>query len=151
MTDTLTKIRELIQPLFDEEYYHLVDIELRGSGGNQVLKIYADTEQGITLREITHLTRQISDILEVHDVVEGGYRLEVSSPGINHSLQKTWEFRKNIGRELWVSYTAESGKPEEVNGRLLQVDEEKLVLQEKKKQITIPRTQIIRARVRLKW
>ncbi len=50
--EILRRVRELIRPVFDEQFYHLVDLEMRGSRNNQVLTIYADTEKGITLAEI---------------------------------------------------------------------------------------------------
>ncbi len=151
MKDMVSKIRELIQPLFDEEYLHLVDLELHGGVGNRVLKIYADTEQGITLREITQLTRQIRDLLDMSDVLEGRYRLEVSSPGIDHPLERTWEFRKNLGRMLRVIYFSGEEETREVVGTLSGVDAERIILTGENREITIPRNQIKKAKVYLKW
>ncbi|RMF56506.1 MAG: ribosome maturation factor RimP [Calditrichaeota bacterium] len=151
MEELISEIRRLIQPLFDEEYFHLVDIVIHGTPGNQVLKIYADTETGITLEELTRLTREINDILDVHDVIPGRYRMEVSSPGVNRFLQYTWEFRKNLGRELRVIYQPGEEEREEVRGILKSVTEDEIVIQQKKQEINIPRSTILKARVQLKW
>ncbi len=150
MQNKLDKIREIIEPLFDEEFLHLIDLELRGTPGSQVLSVYADTEQGITMEEITRLTRDINDLLDMHDVIEGKYRLEVSSPGINHPLKQLWEFRKNIGRKLRVVYE-ESGEQNEIRGTLESAEESGVVLMREKEEVTIPMQSIINAKVEPKW
>ena len=52
----LKNIRTLIQPIFDRMDVFLVNLELRGAVNNQVLSVFADTEEGITLEQITDLT-----------------------------------------------------------------------------------------------
>jgi ribosome maturation factor RimP len=66
MNDTEKEVRELILPLFDGVHLHLIDLELRGKSGSQVVSVYADTREGITLDEITRLTREINDLLDMH-------------------------------------------------------------------------------------
>lgn len=148
--EIIDKVRELITPLFDEQYLHLVDVELRGHQNNRVLTIYADTEQGITLDEITYLTRQISELLDVHDVIPGSFRLEVSSPGVSRPLKFHWQFRKNIGRFLKIKYM-ENEKKQKVSGQLEAVTEDSLVLKVGQKQVTVPLTAIQEARVEIRW
>jgi len=145
------KVKELIAPLFDEQYLHLVDVEMRGSGAGQVLSIYADTEKGITLKEITRLTEEISDLLDMHpEVVPGPYRLEVSSPGLDRPLRYLWQYRKNIGRLLKVRFLEEQ-TVQELVGDLLRVTEEDIVLQVDKQEKRIPLQSIERAIVKVKW
>lgn len=147
---TLQKIRELIQPIFDEYGFYLVDIALRGVTGSRVLSIYADTRSGITLDQIAFLTREINDILDAHDLIEGAYRLDVSSPGLNRNLQARWEFEKNVGRDLRVTYQLDE-VPETIVGRLTAVEEKDIELMTKKEKIKIPMKAILKARVHLKW
>lgn len=148
--EILRRVRELIRPVFDEQFYHLVDLEMRGSRNNQVLTIYADTEKGITLAEITRLTQEISDILDMHDVIPGSYRLEVSSPGVHRPLRLPWQFRKNIGRWLTVQYLDQDVR-REVSGELLEVQEGAIVLRVKQQDVTIPLSAIELAKVKIKW
>ncbi|HQU71260.1 MAG TPA: ribosome maturation factor RimP [Calditrichia bacterium] len=144
------RIRELIQPLFDEESLHLVDVEVRGTAGSQVLNVFADTNAGITLAEITRLTREINDLLDIYDVIPGNYRLEVSSPGIRRSLEHLWEFRKNISRKLKVIYE-EDAEQRELTGELIAAEDDFITLKVDKKEHQVPRPAIRRALVQLKW
>ncbi|MEJ2635674.1 MAG: ribosome maturation factor RimP [Calditrichia bacterium] len=150
MKEEIAKIRDLIQPLFQNTSMFLVDIELRGGRNNQVLSVYADTEAGITMEEITELTRNIEDVLDINDPIPGHYRLEVSSPGTNRPLIEPWQFRKNIGRNLRILFETEEGRKDYI-GTLKSANENDIVLQLKKEEITIPLSQIVKAVVKLKW
>ena len=129
---------------------YLLGVELRGQLNNQVLSIYADTDTGITIDEITEITREIEDVLDIHDPIEGHYRLEVSSPGIDWPLKEIWQFRKNLNRQLRVLYKVGEEQKEAV-GTLLEVNEDSIVIQLKKETAIIPLNKIVNAVVKLKW
>ena len=148
MTEIIDKIIEIITPVFEKEQVHLVDIDLRGGGNSQVLSIYADTEAGITLEQITRLNREISDQLDMHDVIPGAYRLDVSSPGIDRPLKHLWQYRKNKDRFLQVNYLDEE-KLKEITAKLINVDENEIVLTSKKGRVTIPLSSIKKAKVKV--
>jgi len=150
MDETTEKVKELILPLFEGEHLHLVDLEVRGKSGSKVISVYADTKDGITLDEITRLTREINDLLDMHDVIRGAYRLDVSSPGVDRPLKALWEFEKNIGRDLRVIFE-DNGEEREASGKLSSVDETRILLKVKDKDVAIPMASIKKAQVKLKW
>jgi len=150
MDEAIQKIKELILPLFQGEHRHLVDLEVRGKSGSQVISVYADTKDGITLDEITRLTREINDLLDTHDVIQGVYRLDVSSPGADRPLKALWEFEKNVGRDLRVIFE-DNGEENEATGKLSSVDETRVLLKLKNKDVAIPMASIKKAQVKLKW
>ncbi|GAB4335884.1 MAG: ribosome maturation factor RimP [Calditrichia bacterium] len=151
MSEIEKRIKELIQPVFDDHQAFLMDISLRGSGNQQVLTIVADTLSGITLDQITAISREVEDILDMHDPIKGRYRLEISSPGLSWPLKEDWQFERNIGRKLRVIYQKEPDKEYEVKGDLLAYDSENIKIKTKKEELTIPRMKILKATVQLKW
>ena len=150
MDPLISRIKDLIEPLFDGSETHLVDLELRGSDGSRVLNVFADTNRGISMAEITHLTREINDLLDIYDVIPGGYRLEVSSPGIKRSLEHTWEYQKNISRNLKV-IVEEDAEQREMTGQLIAVEDDFITLKVKKETVQISRPSIRKAHVQFKW
>ncbi|MBN1155298.1 ribosome maturation factor RimP [candidate division KSB1 bacterium] len=96
----IEQIRTLIGPLLEDEEVELIDIELKGNVGNQVLRIFVDVEGGINLSRCESLSREISSILDMDDVMSGKYRLEVSSPGIDRPLKTINDFRRNTGKRI---------------------------------------------------
>ncbi|GAB4371192.1 MAG: ribosome maturation factor RimP [Calditrichia bacterium] len=150
MTGKEAEIQKLLEPIFSRSNYHLVELKLRGKLNNQVLSIVVDTDTGITMQQITDLSREIEDILDMHDPIEGKYRLDISSPGIDRPLTEIWQFRKNVNRQLKVRYTQED-EQREVTGTLTEVSENYIVLQTKKEQMTLPIQNIVKAQIMLKW
>jgi len=102
-SEIVARIRALIEPLLDAEEIELVDIELKGKVGSQVLRIFVDVEGGIHLDRCESLSRDISTELDLEDILPGKYRLEVSSPGTDRPLKTMNDFKRNIGRRIYLT------------------------------------------------
>ena len=146
----LKNIRTLIQPIFDRMDVFLVNLELRGAVNNQVLSVFADTEEGITLEQITDLTREIADVLDINDPINGKYRLDVSSPGIDHPLTEIWQFKKNLGRSLRVKYL-ENENNLEFTGKLHSYNQKEIIMESNIDKKIIPLKSIKEAVVKVNW
>lgn len=95
-------VREILDPLIQEEGLELVDIEYRREGRGKVLRIYIDKEGGVTIGDCTKISRELGVLLDIHDVVPGPYTLEVSSPGLNRALRKPRDFERFKGRKVRI-------------------------------------------------
>ena len=102
MKNNIETIKKLVLPVLENAQIFLVDMELRGSPNSQVLSIYVDTEEGVTLPQIAKITREIEGLLDLEDPISGKYRLDISSPGIDRPLTEIWQYKKNIGRHIKV-------------------------------------------------
>jgi len=51
-----------------------------------LLRVYIDHEDGIKLDDCASVSRRVSALLDVEDVIAGHYELEVSSPGLDRPL-----------------------------------------------------------------
>jgi len=104
MDATLTRVWELAGPLAEVEGMEIVDIELRyeGSRGGRVLRLYLDKEGGPNVDDLGRVSRQLSEILDLNNAVEGAYVLEVSSPGINRQLKRPDHFARFVGKRVRV-------------------------------------------------
>lgn len=98
----IEEIRELIAPVLEREGVELVDIELKGPPGRQILRVFIDEEGGITIDRCTQISRMLSDLLDRKDPIPGRYTLEVSSPGVDRPLRLPRDFRRNLGRDVRV-------------------------------------------------
>ena len=84
--------------------------------------VVVDGDQGITIDDCANVSRLLNESLESE--VSDPYTLEVSTPGLDHPLKLTRQFRKNIGRGLKVIKQDKTS----VNGELKDVTEEKIVV-----------------------
>jgi len=96
--DTLTQITELALPLLDSLGIELVELEYRKEGHGMVLRLYIDKPDGITLDDCADVSRELSGILDVEEVIADHYNLEVSSPGLNRPLKKESDYVRYAGR-----------------------------------------------------
>ena len=83
---------------------------------------------------------------EIDSIYPSGYRLEVSTPGINNSLKFPFQYQKNINRNLAVSYI-ENEVEIKVKGKLVKASDNKIELKYSDQSIIIYYEQIIDAKV----
>ena len=103
MTSPVIKeVTALIEPILYEMEIELVDIEYLSEQGRWILRIYVDESGGITLDDCARVSREIGDLIEVKDIFDQGYVLEVSSPGLNRRLKKEKDFERAVGKNIKI-------------------------------------------------
>jgi len=75
---TLDKVQRLIAPVLHDMAVELVDLEFKREGRDWFLRLFIDKEGGVTLDDCADVSREIDALLEVEEVVDTAYRLEVS-------------------------------------------------------------------------
>jgi len=96
--ELLASLEKLIEPIVADYALELVDLELKGDGRRQVLRVFIDKTGGVTLDDCAEVSREISALFEVEDPIEGAYVLEVSSPGLDRPLKKLRDFERSAGK-----------------------------------------------------
>jgi ribosome maturation factor RimP len=97
-TDVVGRVTELAAPLAASLNLELVEVEYRQEGRQMVLRLFIDREGGVTLDDCASVSRELAEILDVEDFIQGLYNLEVSSPGINRPLKKAADYERFTGR-----------------------------------------------------
>lgn len=77
----LEKIRSLVERVLEGTTIFLVDIEIKGGNRPSLLRIYIDKPGGVTIDDCAKVSRELSDLLDMEDIISHKYTLEVSSPG----------------------------------------------------------------------
>ena len=75
------EIKKLAEKVLDGTSIFLVDIEIKGRNRPSLLRIYIDKPGGVTLDDCAKVSRELSDILDIENIINHKYTLEVSSPG----------------------------------------------------------------------
>ena len=94
-----TQLDRLVAEINPEAF--IVDTRLK-EGKRNVLAVYIDTDEGISLAACAAISRHIGTWLEDKDLFSFSYQLEVSSPGLDMPLKLRRQYLKNIGRVLKV-------------------------------------------------
>lgn len=151
LTNLQHKIEEIAEPFLSHIDAFIIDINIVSAEQRKVVKLYIDTDKGITIGQCSELSRQISAALEVQDIIPDSYVLEVSSPGLKEPLKLLRQYRKNIGRKFRVQFKKDNGVGEIV-AKLAGIENERLTFVTGKNEIyTIPFNEIIESIEELPW
>jgi ribosome maturation factor RimP len=93
-------IESKISPVAADMGYELVNVELCTDYSGQVLRIYIDKDGGVSLSDCESFSREIGRLMDVEDMINGRYHMEVSSPGLDRVLKREVDFRKFMGRKI---------------------------------------------------
>ncbi|SJZ31779.1 ribosome maturation factor RimP [Selenihalanaerobacter shriftii] len=141
---------DLAQPIIKEEELELVDVEYQKEGQNWILRIFIDDEAGITLENCQNVSKEISNLLDIEDLIEDSYILEVSSPGLDRPLKKDEDFIRFSGHLVDISTYAPVDGSRSFTGELLGMHDDKVKLKtDDNEVIEIPRAKIAKANLAL--
>jgi len=118
MAVDLETIRQMAERVAASEGLVLVDLELKGSRVNQVLRVFIDKRQGVTHADCQLVSEQLSAMLDVEDLIPGHYVLEVSSPGLDRELRRPNEYTHFAGRRARLALRDPVGAQRVFEGRL---------------------------------
>lgn len=104
-TNISHKIRDLIKPEVESQGMELVDVEYK-MGPKQFLRILVDKSGGVTHSDCGKISSKISEVLDMEDIIDSKYVLEVSSPGLNRPLKSEADFKRNKGNLVKISLLA---------------------------------------------
>lgn len=131
---TAERAHELVTGVVEQEGYELIDVEFVTERGRAILRMYVDTvppgdeTHGVTVDDCSHLSRIISDVLDVEDAVNGNYHLEVSSPGLFRPLTKPAHFERVIGQRVRVKTYQKIEDRRVFTGELVELREGTLIV-----------------------
>lgn len=137
-----TKAQNLIQPIIHDLGYELYDVQYLKEGKDYYLRITIDKPEGITIEDCETVNRAIDEILDEADFINTAYFLEVSSPGLERILRKPWHFEKQIGNQIQVKLFQAIEKQKELQGILIESNENELKMQINEKLIKIEKKNI---------
>lgn len=118
------KISTYIETLLEPTQF-LVEVSLKPSTGEQKLLVVMDDDNGMNIDYCGVVSRALGNYIEENELIEDAYRLEVTSPGLDQPFQLVRQYKKNLGRSVFVLKTDNT----EIEGELLTVDEDKIGLQ----------------------
>jgi ribosome maturation factor RimP len=100
----------IIDPELNALGFECVKLEVVGSAGSPVVRLYIDKPGGVTVGECARVSRALGLVLEREDPFPGRYLLEVSSPGNNRPLVTEEHYQRFTGSEARVAVGGTEGK-----------------------------------------
>lgn len=140
-------IAQLIEPTVTALGLELWGVEHGKQGKFSVLRIYIDSDEGITIDDCERVSRQVSALLDVEDPINGEYTLEVSSPGIDRPLFTVPQFQRYIGELVNIRTRGPVQGRRKFKGTITEVVDDKVVITVDGNSYTLPHADIEKASV----
>jgi ribosome maturation factor RimP len=129
----IAEVSKLIEPEVKSLGYDLVRVMMIGGASDPTLQVMAerpDTRQ-LDIADCERISRCLSDLLDTRDPIEGSYRLEVSSPGIDRPLTRLQDYADWAGHEARITLREPRNDRKQFTGTLQGVDGETVTIRAK--------------------
>lgn len=125
------KLSEILNRLFRDSEYKLIELVIRGEKNTKVLEVFVDSRETLSIDKLTDLNRAINEAIDNDDEDFRFSKIVVSSPGVDRSFKYIWQLYKHEGRNLELELNDETHTI--LKGKLLGIiDESVLELEELK-------------------
>jgi ribosome maturation factor RimP len=173
------KVTEIAERVGSREGIEIAGVELLGAGKARVLRIFidrtprsmdrppasigdprtataaeTDRPQGVTLADCEFISENVGTILDMEDVIPGdeGYKLEVSSPGLERKLTKPRDFERFIGHKVKIGLREPIENQRHWMGTLAGFAEGIVTLEPSPgRTVRIPLDQVQKAQLKFEW
>jgi len=105
MKDVVEQVRALAGRVASTYGLDIFDVQFRRESGGMVVRVRIDrpgpaatAAESVSVEDCVRVSRDLSAILDVEDVVPTAYTLEVSSPGLDRPLRHAEDYRRFSGR-----------------------------------------------------
>ena len=122
------RIQEAATPIAKALQIDLVEVKCQGRGPATIVRVTIDKPGGVGIKDCEQLHHSLSHALDVVDPVPHGYRLEVSSPGLDRPLKHQQDFQRAIGKLVRLTLVQPLQGEWVVVGRLATVQDDRVTV-----------------------
>lgn len=140
--ELIEKLTILMEPIVAGKECELYYIEFVEEDGENFLRIYIDSSEGITLTNCETVSRAVSEILDIEDFIKDSYYLEISSPGIFRTLHNDKHLNKYKGSKVLIKLSSLFDGKKQLEGILQNFNGVEVTIVMEEKEVSIPREKI---------
>jgi ribosome maturation factor RimP len=133
--DVVEQVRTLAGRVAGTYGLDIFDVQFRREASGMVVRVRIDrpgpaatAEESVSVEDCVRVSRDLSAILDVEDVVPTAYTLEVSSPGLDRPLRHADDYRRFSGRRAKLVMREAVDGQKFFKGRLGGVDEDAVLI-----------------------
>lgn len=144
------RLSEYAAPVIEDLGFALVIVKIVGESGSQIVQVMAEDPKTrrLGVDDAATISRALSAVFDVEDPINGAYRLEVSSPGIDRPLMTIEDFKEYEGFEAKIESDrpAENGQ-KKFRGRLNGLNGENILIETDQGPAEVPFDSLTKAKL----
>ena len=133
-----SELIELFEPVITALGYEMLGIEYFKQKDGSLLRLYIDSDAGITLDDCTRVNHQVIGVLDVHDPIKERYHLEISSPGLDRPLFTLKQFQRFLGQQVKIKLREKIDERRKFTGVIKAIEETAVLVSEEGIDYLIP-------------
>jgi len=147
--DKTADIARLVEPTLQSMGFELVRVQYGSGSGRPTLQIMVERQdrQPMAVEDCADISRQISALLDVEDLIEGAYALEISSPGIDRPLVRPDDYQRFAGFEARLELSHPLDGRRRFRGRIGELADGRVRIIEGAGEYRLPLEQINKAKL----
>jgi len=122
-------------------------VEYLSQGRHSKLRLYIERPDGVSVDDCERVSRDVSDLLDVEEMVSDSYTLEVSSPGMDRILFKPGHYAANVGEQVDVRLHFPFEGRKRFVGLLAGLEDDEVIVRVEDEEYLLPLENIQRARL----
>ena len=142
------QLLDALVPRARQEGVEIVTLEVAGAKKAPTIRVYIDTEDGVSFDELSAAQAWINDLMDEIDPFPGAYMLEVSSPGIDRPLRTLEHFARFAGEQAVVKTVSAVDGRSSFTGMLVGTDGDDVLLDVDGAPVRVAHANIKRAHVK---
>ena len=139
------KLKQIIEPLAQSMGLRLWGMDLPAAPKGGVLRVYIDSEDGVSVEQCAELSRNLSVVLDVEDPFPGSYTLEVSSPGLERPFYEFEQLIPYVNQKIAVKLRDDIEYRKNLGGQLIEEKYNELTLEVEGQKVTFNWNDIIKS------
>jgi ribosome maturation factor RimP len=147
--DIPESLLRVIEPVVRSHGLELVDAALGRGPTRSLVRVVVDTPSGdgrVKVDECAAVSRELGPGLDVAELIDGAYTLEVTSPGIDRTLAREIDFTRAVGRKIALETRAPIDGRRRFKGELVAFDGERATVASEGGTFAIPFGAVERAK-----
>ena len=115
------------------------------------IKITVDSPSEIPIDKTSYIARRIKNDENIISMFPNGCRLEVGTPGIGSNLNHSFQYKKNIGRKISLTYLGSDNESISKVYKLIDSDESGVKVKNKNVETFIHYEKIVSAKIKVSF
>ena len=139
----MNKIKQIVENYLSAD---LILMDISENTRSNFIRVVIDAERPVTLDDTTNLSKKLRNDDELDIRFPEGFRLEVTTPGLDKTLESPFQFRKNIDRKLKINFSNGDGT-QTVTGTLIDANDTCVLIRDSAQDFNLRYNQINSAKV----
>ncbi len=143
----MKSIEKIIKSILPDGIW-LLELQLKKESG--FVRLIIDGDKPVTIHDTAIITKRVKKIEEINKFFVNGYRLEVTTPGLDKKLVHSFQYKKFLSKKLEIISNNEEDK-HFLDAKLIEVDDAGIKINDSGSYFSLKYNEILSAKPKIEF